>query len=338
MTETRSGIGVQGNDVPTLLDRWARQGLLSQDQVERILRAEGISKVPAQRPAPAPEAGRNRLVVEALGYLGGVLAMAASLLLIQMLWEDLNIATRFAIPLVATAGLLLAGAMIPAKPDVEDGMTRLQSALWLLAVGAFTGAMGVLGDQIFEWEGRDIALLVGAGGAALALPLYLRTRQAAQQLGLFVTLVVTGCALGARADWDEPTIIGLVGWLVAVTWFVLGERRIVEPPIVATYLGAVAAIVTSMVMSESLGGQLLAVATVAALFVWGVRSDSLGLLAVASIGTINVVPSAVNYFFPDNTEVAVPLSLLAVGGVLVGTAVTVTRRRARRETLGKPRG
>lgn len=335
MTETRSGTGVQGNDVPALLDRWARQGLLSQEQVERILKAEGVPSIPVQRPAPAPE--RNRLVVEALGYLGGVLAMAASLLLIQMLWEDMNVATRLAIPLVATAGLLVAGAMIPATPEVEDGMTRLQSALWLLAVGAFTGAMGVLGDQIFEWDGRDIALLVGAGGAALALPLYLRTRQAAQQLGLFVTLVVTACALGARADWDEPTIIGLAGWLVAVTWFVLGERRIVEPPIVATYLGAVAAIVTSMVMSESLGGQLLAVATVAALFVWGVRSDSLGLLAVASIGTINVVPSAVNYFFPDNTEVAVPLSLLAVGGVLVGTAVTVTRRRARRDALGKPR-
>jgi hypothetical protein len=89
-------------------------------------------------------------------------------------------------------------------------------------------------------------------------------------------------------------------------------------------------------MAGTLVGQLVAVATVTALFAWAVRVDSIGLLAVASFGTLLVVPSIVNFFFPDNARVVVPLGLLAAGGVLVGTAVTITRRRAHRPETTRP--
>lgn len=347
MTEIRSGAGVRGDDVPALLDRWARQGLLSPEQVENIRAAEGIpatpghlraGAVPAPRPvphaaapqAPEPGPGRGRLAIEALGYLGGALALAAALLLVQLVWEDLSTAGRLAIPLVATALLLVVGELVPVKGPNEEGMLRLRSVLWLLAVVAWAVSFAVLGDQVLEAEGHDTGLLAGLGAMTLALPLYLRTHEAAQQLAVFGASLVTAMALGARPDWDEPTWVGAAGWLVTVAWFVMAERQIVTPPLVGRYLGAVGMVVFVLPMGGTLAGQLVAVATVAALFVWAVRVDSIGLLAVASVGTLQVVPSIVNFFFPDNARIVVPLGLLAAGGVLVGTAVTITRRRAHR--------
>jgi hypothetical protein len=343
MTETRSGIGVHGEDVPALLDRWARLGLLSPEQVEQILRAEGIAgaaaTVPAPRPAPPQETeverGRGRLAVEALGYLGGVLALAAGLLLVQLVWEDLATGVRLAIPLVASALLLLAGALVPTTKEYVEGMRRLRSILWLLAVVAWSAAFAVLGDQVLEADGEDTGLLVGLGGLALALPLYYATHAAAQQLAVFGACMATAIAVGSRADWDEPTIIGLAGWLVAVTWFVVAERKLVTPPLVGRYLGALGMIFLVQVMGGAVVGQLLAVATLAALFAWAVRVDSVGLLAVASLGTLQVVPSMVTFFFPDN-EVVIPLALLAAGGLLVGIAVLISRRRARRQSTPEP--
>ena len=334
MTETRNGVEVHADDVPALLDRWARLGLLSPEQVEQILAYERgpaprAATVPGQRLAsPATGApSRNRLAVEALGYLGGVLALAASLLLVQLFWKDLPTGGRLAVPVAAALALLASGALVPATPPHTDGLGRLRSVLWLLAVGATAGAFGVLGDQVLDLEGRDTALLVGLGMLAVGVPLYLRTTAAAQQVGIFAATLVTATAIGQRADWDEPTLVGLAGWLVAVTWFVLGERRFLQPSIVARYLGAAGSVAMVLPMGGSIGGQVVAIATLAGIFVYGVHVDSLGLLAVASVGTLTVVPSVVTFFFPDDAGVVVPIGLLGIGGVLVGTAVTVARRR-----------
>jgi hypothetical protein len=347
MTETRRGTGVHGEDVPALLDRWARQGLLGQEQVEQILRSERITAtapaavpLPEQRPAAPPAPGgvqvRNRLAVEALGYLGGILALAASLLLVQLIWEDLSTGVRLAIPLVATALLLLAGALLPTEGANEDSMRRFRSALWLLAVLAWVASLVVFGDQVLEADGKDIGLMAGLGAVALALPLYLRTHEAAQQLAVFGATAGTAAVLGARVDWDEPTFVGLAGWLVAAVWFVMAERNMVLPPLVGRYLGAFGMLLFALPMGEALLGQLFAVATLAILFAWAVRVDSIGLLAVASYGTLQLIPSMVTFFFPDNTRVVVPLGLLAAGGLLVGTAVVISRRRARRQSPTRP--
>jgi hypothetical protein len=350
MTETQSGIGVHGEDVPALLDRWARLGLLSPEQVEQILRAEGISAagaVPAVRPAaPVPEPrptppsveaerGHGRLAVEALGYLGGVLALAAGLLLVQLVWEDLSTAARLAIPLVASALLLLAGALVPTTSRDAEGMLRLRSVLWLLAVAAWGATFGVLGDQVLEADAEDTMLLVGLGALGLALPLYYATHSAAQQFAVFGSAVTTVIAIGTRPDWEEPTFVGLAGWLLALAWFVAAERKLVSPPLVGRYLGALGAVFFVLLMAGTLAGQLIALATIAALFVWAVRVDSVGLLAVAAYGTLQAVPSMVNYFFPDNARVVIPLGLLAAGGVLVGTAVLISRRRTRRQSAAE---
>lgn len=311
-----------GTDLPALLGRWARAGLISEDQAERILAAEGLT------PTTHDERSRRQLAMEALGYFGGMLALAAALLLVQLVWDDLSVGARIAIPLVATALLLLSGSLVPVTGLGHEGAARLRSALWLLAVGAWAAAFAVLGDQVIETDAQNTWLLVGVGGLALALPLYYDSHAPAQQLGLFLPAVATAGALGARFDWDEPTLIGAAGWLVAAAWFVMGERGLLRPPVASRYIGGVGMIAMMMVTAGSFGGQVIAAATIAALFAWGVRTDSLELLVIASLGTLFAVPSAVQFFLPDDAQVAVPVILLATGAALVAVAVTVVRRRA----------
>lgn len=310
-----------GVDVPALLRRWEDQRLVTHDQAERILAAEGLVGTPG---GPRP---RRRLAVEALGYFGGALALAAALLLVQLAWDDLSTGARLAIPLAATALLLLAGSLVPVSGIGHEGAVRLRSVLWLLAVGSWAAAFAVLGDQLLEIDAQDTWLLVGVGALGLALPLYYGSHTAAQQLGVFLPTAATAGALGARLDWDEPTLVGLGAWLVSVAWFVLGERHVLRPPLAARYVGAVGMVVTMTLTAGAAGGQLVGAVTVLSLFVMGVRRDDLGLLAIAALGTLFTVPAAVTFFFPD-TAVAAPLALLVAGGALVAVAVSVVRRRA----------
>ena len=328
MTRTQQGLGVRDDDLRHLLDRWAQQGLVTPVQVEQIMRAE-VSGAPATGAVDEglPVRRGNSLVVEALAYLGGVLALAAALLLVQMWWHDLSTGFRLAVPLSAAVSLLLAGLLVPGEAAER---VRLRSALWLLGTAAWAATVAVFGDQVLDAEPRDTLLMVGLAGVTVALPLYLRARTAAQQLGLFVTLAMTAAAVGLRAGWDEPTLAGLGVWLVALTWFVLGERRVLLPSEPVRYTAAIALVVGTLMMQGALGGQALALVTIALLVTWGVHSDSLGLLVVACVGALEMIPSAVMYFFPDGGRIVVPLALLAVGSLLVATAVTVTRRRARR--------
>lgn len=326
MNETRHDTGLAPESLATLLDRWAGAGLLTREQAEEITRVEALRSFPTPRQPTDGGGRRGQLAVEAVAYLGGVLALAAAFLLVQLLWDDLSDAGRLAVPVAAACCLFVAGAIVPAGSG-NAGLTRLRSALWLLALGAAGAALAVLGDQVLDLAGEDTFLLVGLGTLTLALPVYLRTLAPAQQLGLFGAAVVTAAALGARADWDEPTLTGLSMWVVAVAWFALAERRVLQPPVVGRYLAAVGAVVSAMLMGGSLGGQGVMLVTLAGLFAWAIRSDSIGLLAVASLGTVQAVPSVIQYFFPDDTTVAVPVLLLSVGTVLVAVAVTVTRRR-----------
>ena len=153
-------------------------------------------------------------------------------------------------------------------------------------------------------------------------------RQAFQQLVLLVTAALTAAALADRIGWDEPTLIGLGIWLVAAAWFVLGERNILTPAEAVRYSAAAGLVVGALMTQGSLGGQVVAAGTVTFLIARGVATDRIGLVVVAALAALNMIPLGVQFFFPAGGRLVVPLVLLAVGVVLVGTAVTVTRRQS----------
>lgn len=316
MTETRHDLGVHGvRGVHRMLDRWAHAGLIDEAQAERIESFEEERQASTNRPS---------LVVEATAYLGGALTLAAVLLLVQLVWGDLSTGARLAIPAAASAALLGGGTAVPAT---TAGARRLRSALWLLGTASWAAALAVLADQVLGLSGQDTVLIVGLGAAAVAVPLYVRTTDALQQLAVLASLAVSAGALGARADRDEPTLIGLGIWLVAAAWAVAGELGYLPPSRVARSASSVALVGGTLPMVSSGGGQVAGAATIAWLLTLGLRRGSVGVLAVAALATVLLVPQSVQYFFPDDTHVAVPVTLLAVGAALVVLAVTVSRRQ-----------
>lgn len=330
-----------------MLDRWVRQGLLTPEQAQQILAAEQAGLVPAQltrtpagpagikAPAPAESpppaaAPRAGLAVEALGYLGGLLAIAATVIFLGMYWKDLSTGVRVGLPAVTALVLLGAGFAVGSGTAAGHGQRgRLRAVLWLLSVGATAAFFAILGDQSLDLVPKDTVLLVGVGSAALAAVLYASCRSILQHVALFGALALTAGALGARANWDEPTIVGLAVWGVAVAWFAAGELGWLAPEGAARYVGAAAAVSSGAALTQSGWGNVLALLTIGALFAAGVWLDSLGLLGIAAYGVLQIVPAAVDYFFPG--RLAVPVALLVTGGLLVGLAVVVARRHARGE-------
>ncbi|HEX7188036.1 MAG TPA: DUF2157 domain-containing protein [Actinomycetes bacterium] len=323
MTSTHTGRRRGAQDLSAQLDRWVGDRLLTDEQARRILAHEQETKL-AAGDVPSARPG-GRLVVEALAYLGGVIALAAGLLLVQLVWSDLSGGVRLAVPLSAAAVLLLSGLLVPGEAPERR---RLRSALWALGTAAWMVALAVLGDQVLEADTQDTLLLTGLGGSALALRLYVTCRGALQQLVLLITASLAAAALADRAGWDEPTLLGLAVWLVAAAWFGLGERGVLTPPDIVRYSAAAGLVVGALMTQGSLGGQLVAAGTVTFLLARGVATDRIGLVVVAAVAALNMIPLAVQFFFPDGGRLVVPLVLLAVGLVLVGTAVTVTRRRS----------
>jgi hypothetical protein len=323
MSSTQTSRQLRAENLAAQLHRWVRDGLLTAEQARRILAHEEKSR-PVQERGEATRPHR-RLVVEALAYIGGVVALAAGLLLAQLVWSDLSAGGRLAVPLSAAAALLLAGKLVPG--DAPERL-RLRSAVWALGTAAWAVALAVLGDQVLEIDPSDTLLLTGLAASLLSLRLYLVCRDALQQLSLQVTASLTALAVADRAGWDEPTLLGLGVWAVAAAWFALGEHGVLTPAGPVRYGAAVGLVVGALMTQGSLGGQLVAAGTVGFLLVRGVLTDRIGLVVVAAVATLFMVPSAVQYFLPDGGRVAVPLALLGIGALLVATAVAVTRRRS----------
>jgi hypothetical protein len=114
-------------------------------------------------------------------------------------------------------------------------------------------------------------------------------------------------------------------WTVGTLWCVAGAVSLIPPGRAALVLGAVAAVVGSVWIGAETWGTAIALTTVVALVATAVRARDLVLLAVASLGTLVVLPELVVRYFPGVLSAA--LTLVVVGLVLVGLAVFTARRR-----------
>ena len=324
------------------LQRWVDNGLLSSEQAARIEAAEtaggtGAAGRPTSRaPQGAGQPAGNRLAVEALAYFGGALAVAALFLGIEPLWSQMSDAARLALAAGTAVALTVAGLLVPASAagGTQVGSARswqrLRATLWLLATAGVALALFFLGDGVLDLDGDVTALVMGLGSGGVALLFYLRTRGSAQHVGLFASLVLTGCATVLLPETTDHEAVFWATWLIALIWFWLSDQALVLPVALGRVLGAGTALVAILLARDSLAGQLAALGTVAALFVLALRRESIELLGLATLGTLIVIPSAASYFLPDDTQLAVPLSLLLIAAVLVFSAVTVARRRSSR--------
>src|SRR5690242_3442087 len=91
-----------------LLRRWVGQRLITADQAAAIRHVEKVDlvAVPGRLAAVEPAAPRTPLVIEALGYLGGVVILIAATLVTVQFWSDIATGLRVTLALVATAALV----------------------------------------------------------------------------------------------------------------------------------------------------------------------------------------------------------------------------------------
>ncbi|MER7251407.1 DUF2157 domain-containing protein [Kribbella sp. NPDC000426] len=315
--------------VPELIDHWLGEGLITAEQAARM-RAEldHAARLPA---GPLPvEARRSRnprqvasLVTEALAYLGGVIILVAVGLLVARHWQALGDGGQLGLLGGATAALLVAGLVVPVSRGPAS--YRLRSVLWVLSSAAAAAFFALFADRVLHLDGEAATLVAASAVTALAAALWWRLRALPQQVVFFVASMVAGAAAVAEFT-DEPRLPGLAVWGIGVAWFVLGLRGTLPPRRPVLALAACAALVGAVMTMPADAGLVLALCTVVAIVVVAVLVRDLLLLAVGAVGALNILPAVVTHWFPG--DLAAPLVLLVVGGLLVASAVyTATARR-----------
>jgi hypothetical protein len=308
---------------PDPVSAWVSEGIISEEQGERIRAREGAALTAL---APAPRASMMPLVVEALGYLGGAIVVVATLLIAGRYWDEMSDAVRLGLLGAATLLLLAGGWAVPAR--LEDVGTRLRSVVWAVSTAAAAGFLGVWGSQVLGLHGTDLTLMVTGVTAAYAVALFALRPAPLQQLAMMGLLGGTAAAALAKFV-DDGSWPGVGFWVVGVAWIVLGQAQVLEPVRLARVAGAVLALVGSMMTTSDLADPALvfSLVTVAALVALAVLLSDLALLAVASLGAIQAIIAAANEWFPDSLAAAI--ALLLVGGGLVAAAIWIARRRGR---------
>lgn len=306
---------------------WVTEGIISEAQATRIRDRARVPTMQPREPAPQQAHGvggaeLRSYAVEALGYLGGLLVVIAAMLLANRFWGDLETGARLGILAGVAVGLVVAGRLTPAESGTAR--SRLRSVLWAGATVAVAGFTAVLADEVLEWEEADLALAVSGAATVAALVLWLAHRVALQQIALMVGAMMTASAAMSElvsGDWGP----GIGIWAGALAWLVLGWTERLRPRAMAMSLGALGMVFGASATMTYDAGIVLALVTVAAVVLVAVVARELPMLGSGAVGTLMVVPRAVNEWFPG--ELTAPFVLLALGGGLVVLAVWIARTR-----------
>jgi Predicted membrane protein (DUF2157) len=298
------------------LQSWVGLGLLSRAQADRILAVErGEPVAPARRPAS--------ILAEALGYVGGVLILVATAVLVGRYWADLGVTGRLAVTFGAFAVLVGVGAVVPAASPAGG---RLRAVLWLVAVAVLGFGTGLLADDVWHLGSETVVLVAACETAVVAGVLWWWHRAALQQAGVVAALAVVAAAAAAHLPRDDGEAIGLAVWGVGAVWLLLGWGAVVGPRLAADVLGGAALVVGTIVVVGPAWGSALAIASGVALVAAGVVLRDVALLVVGSLALLIDVPVVTDRWFPD--ALAAPVALLVVGVLLVVGALVAARRGA----------
>jgi hypothetical protein len=342
-----------GGGTAEQLDRWVRAGLLSDAQRTAILAHEAHGQKTGEALAPVPPGpGRISTVAEALGYLGGVLALSGLGLIISHYWPDLATAARLG--LSGAVAIALAGAGALTEEAREPALARLRGFLWLMATAATGLFAGIVAAEVLDTAAQT-QVLAGASSIALVSWLMWQGRdRPLQQLTFLGGLVVTAGALMSEVVTGGP--VGLAVWLAGATLVGLGLRRRTPEPVLTEGVGVLAVVVgATMAASDWEGrGLLFLVATAFGLLALATgrglapaRADRMVLGIVGAFALVQAAPATIGWYSEEAGGItglavwAIGATLLAIGargpvllpvqtellggaGLLGGAALTAT--------------
>lgn len=302
------------------LEEWVAAGLVTPEQSRAIREHEAERREQHAAAMPrSPEAGPS-LVVEALGYLGGVVMLIGAGILAGMLWSDLSVPLRLALIGATTVALIGAGFAVPARLGEAAG--RLRSVLWALGVGATAGFVSVFSTEVLDRYDEHALVVVGPLTAVVAGALWWLRQTWLQQLALLVPLLVSAMGIGIELTSTDSSWGGALAWATAACWVALSWAGRLEPRVTGVTFGVLGAVLGALTMSPDVG-IALALGTSVAAAVLALWERSLPWLGVAAITLLWTMPGAADAWFPGRLSAA--LTLLATGGALVGAAVWVAR-------------
>ncbi|HET9289836.1 MAG TPA: DUF2157 domain-containing protein [Actinomycetes bacterium] len=302
--------------------RWVEAGVIGAEQGEAILALEGL-----EGDGGGPAGGRRAVVVEVLGYLGGVLALVAGLVLGAESWDRLGHWGRVGVLGLVTGVLLAAGWRL--RGGGSRVLPRLASVLWLGAVAGFAGLLAVLLDGDSSDALGDPSLWVAAGALLLAGGLYLLERRVLQQVALFAAVVATMVAGGQRLGWSWETVEGYGLLVLGAGWLELGRRGLVAPRRTSEALGSLALLSGPEVLDAAGSGPgdwglWLGLGLAVALVVAGSALRRNVPLGIGAAGMVVFLGQVAGEHWRD---LGAPLAILLVGLGLVAAAVVLARLR-----------
>lgn len=305
------------------LEEWVEAGLVTPEQSQAIRKHEAEQHGPHAAVAAmrSPQAGPS-LVVEALGYLGGVVMLVGAGILAGMLWPDLSVPLRLA--LVGTTAMALIGAGFAVPDRLGEAAGRLRSVLWALGVGATAGFFAVFTTEVLDRYDEHALVVVGPLTAVVAGVLWWLRHTWLQQLALLVPLLLSAVGVGMELTSTDSSWGGALVWATAACWVALSWARRLEPRVTGVAFGVLGAVMGALTMSSDVG-IALALATAVAAAALALRERSLPWLGVAAITLLWTMPRAAGAWFPGRLSAA--LTLLATGGALVGAATWIARHQ-----------
>lgn len=311
-----------------LLDEWVEAGLISREQSLSIRQHEAQLETPPQGPraslaAAPPTPATPSLVVEALGYLGGIIMLVGSVILVGVYWDDIPVPLRLA--LIGGTALAMVGGGLAVPDRLGETAGRLRSVLWALAVVATGAFFAVLSVDVLDRYDEDQLLTTFLPTTAVAAMLWWRRRGVLQQVALFVPLLMSAMAVAMELTDPESAWTGGATWGVAVAWTAVAWVGRIEPRMTGVALGVLGAVFASMTMTTDLG-IALGLLTAGVMVGLALFERSLPWLGVAALAVLYTAPRAAVEWFPGRMSAA--LTLIVTGGILVGAALWVARHQA----------
>lgn len=303
-------------DLAEVLQRAVAAQILSAEQAQAVLAAERARA----------ESGRRLPVIEAVGYLGGLLALSGAVTLVIQYWREVPTAGRLGLLAAVAAVTWLVGARIGEASAAA--LIRLRAALWFAssaAVAAFAGQAAAELAPAWEgvvWLSAGVAAAVHSG-LLWGRPGRLRDRPAQHLACLAGVLMAAGGAAGLAGG------EGAVGLAIAgagSVWVAAGWSALLPPPVIALTTGGVAVLagVGITVGDWSDAAPLLGLAASTILLAVGVATNRTPLTIVGLAGGFGYLPWTVGHFFADS--LGAPLAILLSGIALLAITLVVLRR------------
>lgn len=321
-------------DAPRLrrrLDGLVAQGRLTAGQADLV----------AAELTGAPDGGaagtrRRAVLVEAVGYVGAALVLAAVVLLGAELWADLAHWARTSLLVLIGLALAAAGRWVR-PPGAVGAPDRLAGTLWVLSTAAWAGAAAV----VTEWA--DVAghqrVLIAGVVALVPAGLWWWARPAALQL--VVLFAAAGASVGGLLLALEPDVAW--AWALLVTafglaWGLLVWGGLLSPPRTGYVLGAVTAAVGPQIAAGDVDVAAPAVGLVVgvALIVAGVALGASVLAVIGTVATTGYLLELAQQLLPG--ELGWMVGMLVAGAALLAGSLTALRTARSRPSDGSDEG